>query len=225
MIKLIKKKYIQITLSLLLLVLAIIYLLSHNLNLLYIITEGSDKPSKTYYWTIERIYKIAERKEDIGHNILRELKSGKNLYLHNIYIQLIGIIGVKDAVGYLNRAFVDCQNDKNNQSKIYHIVDSFGLIGNEKIVPFLEKLLDNYEKYDLKLTRYSIARALFLITGKSYKYISKDGKYSKITVSDELQKAREVIVSSKGRKRTFDEMLILDKLLRPPGWEGIERYH
>jgi len=42
--------------------------------------------------------------------------------------------------------------------------------------------------------------------------------YDGITVTEELSQARSVIENTQTRARTFDEMLILDKVFRPPGW-------
>jgi hypothetical protein len=82
-----------------------------------------------------------------------------------------------------------------------------GLIDNNDLVPFLETLLRDYDQLRVQATKYSIARSLYLITGNKFSYVR---------IIRELSEARNVILKSKGRKRTLQEMLLLDKLYRPP---------
>jgi hypothetical protein len=93
-----------------------------------------------------------------------------------------------------------------------------GQIGDEDFVPFLETLVRDYDKLRVQATKYSILRSLYLITGNRYSYFNSSGRKSELEVTEELIDARRVIMNSKGRKRSIQEMLVLEKLYRPPGW-------
>jgi len=182
---------------------------------LFSIAAGLDVPSKSYYFVIERIYKISETK-NIGDKILGYLEGDKNKHLHNLYVKTLGIIGEYYSSTFLLKAYSKYQHDMNHRSTLSQIINSMGLIGNEDLVPLLETLLKDHDKLDVQVTKYSIARALYFITGKSYSYTNQSGERTQLHVTDELAKARRVIVNSKKRRRTLDEILTLDKLYRPP---------
>ena len=110
------------------------------------------------------------------------------------------------------------QHDMNRRSTVSRIIDAMGQIGNEDFVPFLEALIRNYDKLKVETTKYSIARSLYLITGKKYQYVNKSGVKTEIQVTNELIEARNVIIQSKERHRSLQEMLVVEKLYRPPGW-------
>jgi hypothetical protein len=190
----------------------------NNVQFLIMITAGTNRPSVVHYWERERIYKLSEE-HNISSIILYAFKSGKDEYhLKGIYIILLGQLGDKNASGYLIKDFVDCNGKSNCRSSEYYIRDSLGQIGNEMAVPFLERILETYDDYDPRIPKWSVARALYLITGKSYEYGSPTNKRAHLVMTDELMTARQIILSSKDRKRTFDEMITLDKLTRPTKW-------
>ena len=186
-----------------------------NEDVLFSIAAGLDVPSKLYYFVIERIYKISENK-NIGDKILSYLEENKNKHLHNLYIQTLGIIGEYYSASFLLKAYSKYQHNMNHRSTLSHIIDSMGLIGNEDLVPLLETLLKDHDELDVQVTKYSIARALYLITGKSYSYTNQSGERTQLHVTEELIKARRIIIDSKKRRRTLDEMIALEKLYRPP---------
>lgn len=199
------------------LIFILVFFSMNNLKVLSIIAESSDRPSCTFYWAIERIYKLEADKRNIGASILDKFIADEDQFLDSVYIRLLGVIGVEEASKVLQKFFIEKQNDKYYQSQFYHIIDSLGLIGNEDSVPFLEKLLNDYNKHNYKLlTQYSIAKSLFIITGRSYRYFNREGEYSQIAVTEELQSVRHIILQSRTRHRTFEEMIQLDKFLRPP---------
>ena len=188
-----------------------------NPDVLFPLAAGLNIPSTLHYIVKERIYKISEKK-NIGEQILKYLEEDKNKYLHNLYIQTIGITGEHYSAVYLIKTYVKYQNDRNNEITVSRIIDSMGLIGNEDVVPLLETLLRNYDRHRMQVTRYAIARALYLLTDKIYDYINSSGEKTRLYLTDELKVARRVTMETKGRTRTFEEMIILDKLYRPPGW-------
>lgn len=189
-----------------------------NPNVLFTIAGGADVPSKLYYISTERIYKMAEKK-DLGKKLQEHLEKGQNEYLHNEYIKTLGIIGEYYSTATLIKAYSKYQHNTNRRSTVNCIIDSMGSIGNEDVVPLLETLLKDYDELDVQATGYSIARALYLITGKEYSYVnSLSGESEKLYVTDELTEARSIIVATQGRRRSLEEMIKLDKIYRPPGW-------
>lgn len=150
--------------------------------------------------------------------LLANIKTGENGHLQNIYIHTLGIIGEKNATTYLIMQYSNLQDRADKKSTLYSIIDSLGLIGNEEAIPVLERLLENYDKYKIQVTKYSIVRALYLLTGKQYNYNDSSSEKKSITLTKKLENARKVIESTKDRKRTFNEMLILDKAFRHPDY-------
>ena len=69
------------------------------------------------------------------------------------------------------------------------------------------------------------AGALYHHTGNIYEATTQDDSTLKFNPSDINLAARQVILQSKGRKRTFNEMLVLDSSFRPfEDARGIEQY-
>lgn len=195
----------------------IVYYLFVNINFSFSMAEGLDKPSKLHYFFVERIYKICAKK-NLGPELLENIKSGENEHLQNIYIRTLGIVGERNATTYLIMQYSNYQDRADKKSTLYSIIDSLGMIGNEEAIPILERLLENYDKYKIQVTRYSIVRALYLLTGKTYTYSDSSSEKKSITLTKRLENARKVIESTKASKRTFNEMLILDKAFRHPDY-------
>lgn len=187
-----------------------------NTNVLFSLAAGLDEPSTLYYLVTERIYRLSERK-DLAKKLLKYLEEDKNPHLHDHYIKTLAIIGEDSAAAtaYLLKTYVKYQDNAEHLGIVYDVIDSMGFIGNRMTVSVLERLLSNYDRHRIVVPRYVIARALYLTTGKAYAYIDDKGKETKLYLTDELQKARMVIVASKGRHRTFEEMIVLDNLNRP----------
>jgi hypothetical protein len=187
-----------------------------NPDILCMIAEGFDEPSTLYYASIERIYRISEKKK-VGEKLIKRLNDGENQHLQNCYIRVLGVIGEDDAIPYLMDAYVKYQHNKNFKSTIYDIVNSLGLIGKKDAVPLLETLLKKYDEHHVQVPSGLIAHSLYLITGSSYSFVNSSGEKEKLYLSKERIEARRIIATSKGRKRSFEEMVALDKLIyRPP---------
>lgn len=191
------------------------YILNSS-RVLFAIANGFDQPSKGYYFSTERIYKILSKSK--CDEIVNFVSEGKNEYLHDLYIHSLGVTGCVDSSAYLLDLYVTVQHDRNKKSTCNNIVNSMGLSGNSDYVSFLEVLLKDHEKLSVQPSRYSIARALYLLTGKQYQLVSAMQSREELIVTEELAQARGVIESSQSRERTFEEMVTLDKLFRPPGW-------
>ncbi len=191
-----------------------------NESSLFFIAAGLDKPSRPYYFITENIYKLGtEKKFEV--KLLQQLKTGKNRHLHNLYIHTLGILGYKPSEQYLLEAYSAYQDDPSDPSHrdtFYDIILSIGLIESAEGVPIFEALLESHEDRKVLASKYGIARSLYLCTGRQYKYVNERGNETRITMTDELLQARRAIVASRGRKRAHKEIIILDRLDRPPGW-------
>lgn len=186
-----------------------------NINFLCHVAEGFDDPSPAFYFTLGRIYRVAE-KRDIGKYLIENIDTGKNQNLHYRYIRVLGVIGENDAITCLAKTYVDHQNQDTSESrsKKYIVIRSLGFIGDEEVVPFLEKILNRQSDKSLN---FVIAQALYLLTGKKYDFVTWQGENQELFVSEELMQARQVILNTRGKKRKLEDMIILDSLLRPPG--------
>lgn len=186
-----------------------------NIDALFAIEAGLDNPSAGYFLVQERIYRLSNR-ENVTKKILQYLEEDQNKHLHDLYIKTLGVVGEQDVFMHLLRSYSKYQGKKEYSTNVWHIINAMGMIGNPGFTPLLKRLLENYSQHRVQVSRYLLARSLYLITGNQYKYINSEGRETKITLTDELINARKVIVDSENRKRTFEEMLTLDKLFRPP---------
>lgn len=210
-----KRKYIILVVVALFFIGSIKVIVFDNWKVMFVFLSFMDNPSKGYVFFQKRIYKIAA-KTNLGNKILKELYEKESPNLRNIYIKTLGVIGERSASGYLIKCYSKYQNDEKHKDTVWYLIMSAGMIGNNDLVPLLETLLNNYHKHRITVTRYAIARSLYLITGRRYNYKDDYGEERKIILTNDLIMARKVIESSIGRKRTYNEMLILDRLYYSP---------
>jgi hypothetical protein len=186
-----------------------------NPGILCKIAEGFDDPSASFYFAIERIYKISQKK-NFDNKITQYLENGKNSYLYDIYLRILGVVGSKESLYHIKNIYVKYQNDTNYKGTLFYVIRSIGLIGDTEIVPFLETLLNKYKDLNVQVSESNIVSALYLITGDAkYYFTNSSGERQKLYLTSELIEARKVIEKSRNRDRTFEEMLILDRLYRP----------
>lgn len=185
-----------------------------NPKALYIIAEGLDEPSSSFYWVVERIYYLSKNKSEIDR-ILNELESGKNEYLHGLYIRTIGIVGENSDLAnfVLVKIYSMNQDDHNKSSVVSATIDSMGFIANEITISILRRLVENFENHHMIIAKYPIARALYLSTG-DIRMVREESSMDFIA-TEELEIIRKVLVRSKGRYRTNEEILVLANLNRP----------
>ena len=193
-----------------------------NPKALYVIAEGLDDPSSMYYHVVERIYIMSANDSEMNR-IIEELESGKNEYLHDLYVRTLGIVGeTSDLANYvLVKIYTKCQDSDNKKVIVYTVIDSMGFVGNESTISILERLIENYENHNMVVAKYPIVRSLYLSTGDVNRV--KEKSSLDFIVTEELKVAREVIAHSKGRYRTFNEMLILANLNRPANFKHAEK--
>lgn len=185
--------------------------LYNRISFLSFIAASTDTPSALHYLSIKKILKLSSKDEDVRKNIIEALKRGDK-YRQSVNIRLLGPIGGKGSIELLEELFHKYLNEPSYQGDIYCIVNSFGLIGDERMVPLLEKLLIDFDKNNFFLTKYSIVRSLFLITGKEYNYSGNKNSIEDSILTQKLKQARTVILNSKNRVRTYQEMVILYNL-------------
>ena len=187
-----------------------------NTFVLFSIAKGLDEPSTLFYSVTERIYKLSVKK-DISEKIIKKIEDDKNSHLHDLFIKALGVIGEDQprAINCIIKTYIKYQDDPNRQGILLYVIDSMGFIGNQNTVSILERLLINYDKHSIVVPRYSIARALYLSTGRNYEYFNESREKKQFYLTDGLRDARNAIVASKGRYRTFPEMMVLDNLNRP----------
>jgi hypothetical protein len=190
-----------------------------NANRLCILAEGFDEPSRAYYFFIERIYKISED-SNISKDFLGYLSNNENPYLHDSYIRILGVYGERNALTHLENSLGSLQRAGDNLPITYYTIYSIGLIGDHKAILFLENLLEKSNSVPgLQILGFPTAVSLFILTGNnSYYFANKAGEKQALIVTPRLSEARKVIVESKGRKRTYREMIALDKIFRHPDW-------
>jgi hypothetical protein len=211
----IKKKRTIISIILLGLVLFGYEATWNNIDFLFFLAGGLDSPSASFNLAIDRIYKLAERK-NLDKIVIAYLREGKNQHLNDIYIRALGPIGNSQSASFLINEFILNENKERNFSTYFSVITSLGLIGNDKVVPILERALKNKDEFRIPTSKYIISRSLYLCTGQSYKYVDEGGETAQCIVTDELKELRRLIEGSKGRKRTYEEMLICDGIYRPP---------
>ncbi|MGO9316131.1 MAG: hypothetical protein ACLQDI_25765 [Syntrophobacteraceae bacterium] len=195
------------------------YYLSTNIAFLIFVLGGADVPSYTYSLTIKRVYENCQYPY-VRKTTVDDLISGHHSHLADTYIHILGVIGDSDASEPINEKLMLAVN-KMEISTIYRTIDSLGIIGDGEGTDseiLLKQLCDQYESFHVDFALYSLSRAIYLMTGNVYNCTrsNENRDTSLFIVSDELKYARQIIVSSRSRYRTLDEMMFLERLLRPP---------
>ncbi|MCD4742970.1 MAG: hypothetical protein K8R67_10900 [Desulfobacteraceae bacterium] len=186
-----------------------------NPNTLCMIAEGFDQPSTKFSFIIKRVYKISQR-NDFDNKIIQYLRDGENTHLYDIYIRILGVMGSKQSLSYLKKMYLMHQNNKNSRATLFNIIRSIGMIGENEIIPFLEMLQKKQKSFNVLVPEANIATAIYLITGNSkYFFINSFGVKQRLYLTNEISEARNVIIESRNRNRTFKEMLILEKMYCP----------
>ncbi len=214
MINIKSKKIFVIAIPIILLFAVVKIFIYDNQKALYMIAEGLNEPSSSFYFVVERIYSLSNNKPEI-ERILNELETGENEYLHGLYVRTIGIVGEdSDLANFvLVKIYSMYQDDDNKSSVVSATVDSMGFIANESTVSILKRLVENFENHRMVVEKYPVARALYLSTGDIRMVREKSS--TEFIATEELEMARRVLVRSNGRFRTEEEMLILANLNRP----------
>jgi hypothetical protein len=143
--------------------------------------------------------------------LLDQLRNGRNPSRRYLCIRILGVIGDKNSLA----SFIDIykkHQDEKRSVLLYSVFESIGLLGENKAVPFLKTALDNKLKWEA--LNYPIVESLFFLTGKRYEFINPNGDMQAFYPSEDEIQARNIVLATKGRKRTYKEMILLDKLFR-----------
>ncbi len=184
-----------------------------NTRMLYSLLEGADEPSSIYYMISERLFLLSTNANEL-ERILNEIEVGENKHLHELYVRTLGVVGDNsaDANYALIKLYAANQRDKEKAGILYSVIDGMGFIGDESSIAVLNRLLYNYDKHLTPIAKYPIARAFYLSTGDLHQATKGNSNF---TITAEIQIVRKIILNSKGRYRTIEEMLAIDNLNRP----------
>jgi hypothetical protein len=186
-----------------------------NINFLFATAAGLNRPSVLYSLIQNRIYKLVAEKGK-GASIYNSFKSGKNNHLEQDYIKVLGIIGGYLSIDDLTEVYYKQKDNEKSIILTWYVISSMGMTGDVGYVPLLESLLSNYDDKKMQVSRYLIARSLYMITGKRINYINSTGEKVELAITDELKSIRKLIQHSKGKKRSYKEMLALERFYLPP---------
>lgn len=131
-----------------------------------------------------------------------------------MFIYLIGLEGDPNSSIILSNYFHNNCIEKENIDTTNSIIKAMGLLGDERFISILNNSREFYTNSPYK--GYLINKSFYLITGKNY--YKKDNLKVFFDIEESFDDYRRIITESTGRKRTSDEMILLDKLSRPPGW-------
>ena len=186
-----------------------------NPDFLFSMAEGFDEPSMPFYILIDQAYKIYSSRDH--QNLLTTfLNESENQHLIDTYIRVAGVIGDTASKSKLINLYKEF-NNPTYKVRLHYIVKSIGLLGTKDAIPFLQNLLSYQGK--AIVSGSTIAVSLFLITGQDhYRFFNTLGNEQKLILTDDLIRARQVMLDSKNRKRTYQEMIILDNLFRSPDY-------
>lgn len=189
-----------------------------NFKMLCQLAEGFGEPSAPYYLFLERVYKISER-NDIGKEIVESLSNDEDRYLRDCYIRVLGVTGEHGSLQLLE-SISNSEIKERNFPIIFYSIMSIGLLGDNRAVPFLEKFLEkNVSDLQSHFLDFTAVNALYLLTGSdNYYFINSSGERQRLIITKRLSEARKVITEAKGRKRTYEEMIVLDKIFRHPDY-------
>lgn len=195
-------------------ILGCLYSVSRNVDILLFISDVSGSQSVISKISLNRVYKLSSNKKDV---ILSSFRDEDKINLIHYYIRVVGVSGYIEAKTDLMNLYIETQEDDRRRGDIVGpIISSMGLIEDKLFVSLLETLLRNYEQHDVRVSQYWIARSLYLLTGKQYTFVDKNGVSQELYMSSELISIKEVLEKSHGRDRTYKEKLIIDQLFLPP---------
>ncbi len=189
------------------------FVIANNLNSLFLIANGSDQPSKTFYFTITQIFKKIDKSS--CDDIVYRLGEEKYSYLHDLYIYVLGFAGYDGLKEYMEVAQTQCLEKPGMKSTCIRIVNAMGVSGDTSYIKTLESFLEKEKNINLP-TKYYVSRSLYLLTGKKYQYSDDGVTLRKFIITDDLKKAHDLVSQPKGDIRTYDNTLALEKLFRPP---------
>jgi hypothetical protein len=133
------------------------------------------------------------------------MEGDKSYYVN--WLRILSVAGVKDIDTYI----FDSLNESNNNhypDYVHHYLNNVGISDSLISIPLLKGYIDSDDSD--WLSKAFSAHALYLLGGTKPS-IESDYYF---LISEKEFLAREVILNSRGRRRTFDEMITIDQLYR-----------
>ena len=176
-------------------------------SFLFRFSKALDQPSKPYHLLLERIYTLAQEDDFVAE--VKGYMVGPRLDAYGeTFLRFAGVVGYRWASNDIRK----CQSKLGELN--VHLILSMGLTGDAAFVPLLEELLENaLQDKPLSVPAPTVAGALYLINGRTdYRFKNESGQIQRLILNTTLTEARKAITHSRGRKRTLEEMLILDRI-------------
>ena len=189
---------------------SIYYFISNNIYILVSVSDCFGSNSAVGKFTLKLIYKIPDDKLKI--KLFKIFNNNYESAYINTYIRIAGVIGDNDFIVPIMKLYSSIQGDNKKISTRYYIFTSLGLFGNKKYSVFLEKILDHYDEHGVDVSRFVLARSIYLLTGNVFSVSSRKNEYDLMYLSEELKDIKKTLHESSGRKRSYREKLILDRL-------------
>ena len=183
-------------------------------RLLFDVAYRLQEPSKSFYLVVNRIYKLAETK-DFSDELMADLSNGRKQHLQNLYFRVLGCVGGGALSEDLKRVYSNKQNDREARALLHTTILSLGMAGNDDDIKFLEKLVEKYDNLNVQVSGAVVAASLYLLTGENrWEFRNSSGRMQRLVLGEKLSSCRRVVMSSKGRRRSYDEMIVLDRVYR-----------
>ncbi len=184
----------------------------NNIYIVCTLAEGFNVPSRPYYMLFERAAKLTTSKSNSDY-LRSSLIEDSHEHLHSIFIYLLGLEGDNSTVKTLS-GYYDKQKASGDRAIINSCLNSMGLLGDRSFILLLESAKNDTANNTYR--DYLVNRSFYLVTGHDY-FLDSSGK-KKFHIEGSFSDLREIVIHSAGRNRTYEEMISLDLLSRPPGW-------
>lgn len=200
------------------------YFVTNSFNPLFTVTCGSKEDSYIYLIATEKILELYKENPVLVHNTI--LDKFINKKCEDEAIKLLSLIGEEDALMLILSSLKSLDTPQKLTSDLDNtldMIDSIGFFQNNNSVEFLETFLlmntRNKEKYDnlehYYFINYSIARSLYLLTGKRYYYQGRSSTNARIPIPKYLLNTRELLLGFDNLKREPEEMVQLLSFFHP----------
>ena len=191
-------------------VFAIMAVAQEDVDFLLLQAGAAGRPSVQHNSFMDQVFLLAQKIDVAG---LCEERLSQNKYpgLHELYLRTIAVIG--DANGLASFVtYFSRRAATNDTFGLFDVYSFLGVLGDGKAQAILEKQLNRNQANPV--LNFAIARSLFLLTGQRYRFVNPDGNLQEFYPTEAAIRARTIILASRGRKRTFEEMRTLDGLFR-----------
>jgi hypothetical protein len=209
-----KRHLIYLVLSVLAGLAILCFLITNSsLKVQYALAGNVSTDSFLYQYAMERIIRIySEEPEKVTNLILKEYNlNDPYFYVDTVLLSIFADPPSTNALRTKIDNLTDFQDKIYSDSGYSLLIESIGIAMMKDREPFLVDLLSklNNSTRIASAINYTVARSLFFLTGKTYKYTNRKNSKSTVRLTDHILKTRDVLVNSMDRKRTVDEMILL----------------